>query len=480
MSVYVIVIAAYAAVLLALGLESARRTRSAADFLVAGRGLSGRGLFVSLLAANIGAGSTVGAAGLGYKFGLSAWWWVGAAGIGSTILALSVGPRLWRIAQAKNFYTVGDFFRDRFGDAVRYQVAAAVWAGSLVILASQLIAIAWILNVVAGVSKPVGCAIGGALATGYFAAGGMKGTIRINAVQLVIKLTGFAAALAFMWRASDDPSAMAARLSATLTGAERETYFGFFNSERSIGWLALLAPAFIVSPGLLQKIYAARDERAARNGTLANAGVLLLYAAVPALIGMLARAWHPGLPNHEMALPTIMTEFLPTWLGAFLLAAVFSAEVGTADAVLFMLSTSLTQDLYRGLVRPDADERRLLRVSRIVAFSAGCLGVLFAVALSSIIQGLTIFYSLISAVMAIPLLAGLYAPRATGTAVAWSIPVSVVTLAVVHFVGQGKGVFGVPSQIVAILAGGACAATLTAVYASKASASSSSGSKSET
>jgi SSS family solute:Na+ symporter len=181
-----------------------------------------------------------------------------------------------------------------------------------------------------------------------------------------------------------------------------------------------------------------------------------------------------------MALPTIMTEFLPTWLGAFLLAAVFSAEVGTADAVLFMLSTSLTQDLYRGLVRPDADERRLLRVSRIVAFSAGCLGVLFAVALSSIIQGLTIFYSLISAVMAIPLLAGLYAPRATGTAVAWSIPVSVVTLAVVHFVGQGKGVFGVPSQIVAILAGGACAATLTAVYASKASASSSSGSKSET
>jgi len=53
-------------------------------------------LFATLLAANIGGGSTVGAAGLGYQFGLSAWWWVGAAGLGQLILAFTLGPRIRR------------------------------------------------------------------------------------------------------------------------------------------------------------------------------------------------------------------------------------------------------------------------------------------------------------------------------------------------------------------------------------------------
>ena len=54
------------------------------------------------MAANIGAGSTVGAAGLGYRDGLSAWWWVGSAAIGSLILAFPVGPRIRPIAAEHN------------------------------------------------------------------------------------------------------------------------------------------------------------------------------------------------------------------------------------------------------------------------------------------------------------------------------------------------------------------------------------------
>ena len=43
------------------------------------------------------------------------------------------------------------------------------------------------------------------------------------------------------------------------------------------GWMyvAMLAPAFIVSPGLLQKVYGARDDRAVRVGVGLNALVLL-------------------------------------------------------------------------------------------------------------------------------------------------------------------------------------------------------------
>jgi solute:Na+ symporter, SSS family len=44
-------------------------------------------VFATVLAANIGAGSTVGAASLGYRDGLRAWWWNGSAALGTLLLA---------------------------------------------------------------------------------------------------------------------------------------------------------------------------------------------------------------------------------------------------------------------------------------------------------------------------------------------------------------------------------------------------------
>ena len=118
--------------------------------------------------------------------------------------------------------------------------------------------------------------------------------------------------------------------------------------------LAMLTPAFIVSPGLLQKIFGARDDRAVRIGVGLNALGLLLYAGVPVVLGISARLLFPDLAIPDLALPTILMHGLPPVVGALGLAAVFSAEVSAADAVLFMLTTSLSQDLYKRFVNPSA------------------------------------------------------------------------------------------------------------------------------
>ena len=55
----------------------------------------------------------------------------------------------------------------------------------------------------------------------------------------------------------------------------------------------MLGPAFVVSPGLLQKIYGARDDAAVRTGVGLNAAALLLFAIVPVLLGMMARTAYP-------------------------------------------------------------------------------------------------------------------------------------------------------------------------------------------
>jgi len=137
-----------------------------------------------MIAANIGAGSTVGSAGLAYRDGLSAWWWVGSAGLGSLVFAFWIAPRLWRIAAEHNFYTTGDYLEFRFGPAVRSVAALLVGLGTLALLAGQLIAGAAILNVLTGIPRWAGALAGGGIMTIYFTAGGLLGSAHVNVLQL--------------------------------------------------------------------------------------------------------------------------------------------------------------------------------------------------------------------------------------------------------------------------------------------------------
>ena len=438
MNPFLLVLLIYGSVLIIMGLLLSRRVTHSLDFFVAGRKLGPGLLFSTLLAANIGAGSTVGAAGLGYQLGLSAWWWVGSAGLGSILLAFFVGPRIRELAEHHGFLTVGDFLEFRYSASVRGLAAVLLWAGTLAILAGQLIAISWILGVVVGTTKTVGCLLGALIVVVYFAAGGLKGTVWINLIQLVVKAAGFFLALPITLAAVGGWDGLQEQI--LERGVHSQSFFSITGTgvEGILAYLVLLVPAFIVSPGLLQKVYGAREARAVKIGVGTNAGVLLLYSFFPVLLGMSAAATFPNLENPELALPYLMTSLLPFWLGALLLAAVFSAEISSADAVLFMLSTSLTRDLYQKFVNPELKDQQLLRVSRLISVVAGVLGVGLAVLLPSVISALTIFYSLTSVTFFAPVILGLYSTSRARSCLA-AIVISVITAAAVHILTAGQG-----------------------------------------
>jgi SSS family solute:Na+ symporter len=186
------------------------------------------------------------------------------------------------------------------------------------------------------------------------------------------------------------------------------------SSLTGIGWVAisgyliLLIPSFIVSPGIVQKIYGARSERTVRLGVALNGLALLFFSFFPVILGMIASCAFPRLAHEDLALPTVIVEYLPLWIGALLLASLFSAEISSADAVLFMLSTSLSRDFYQRFVRSELSPKELLRISRRISFGAGTAAVLLAVVLPSVIAALSIFYGLLSVALFVPLVFGLY------------------------------------------------------------------------
>ena len=78
-------------------------------------------------------------------------------------------------------------------------------------------------------------------------------------------------------------------------------------------------------------------------------------------MGLIARARFPALANQELALPMLLMHGVPPIVGSLGLAAVFSAEISAADAVLFMLTTSLARDFYGRFVNPGASRSRSCR-----------------------------------------------------------------------------------------------------------------------
>jgi SSS family solute:Na+ symporter len=428
-NLHLALLVAYSVAMVAVGLWMSRAVRTSADFFVAGRRLSAPLLFSTVLAANIGAGTTIGAAGVGYRDGISAWWWSGSAAIGSLVLALFVGPRIWRIAEAQGLYTVGDYLELRYSRAVRGVITVLIWFGTLSILAGQLIGGAAILATVAGIPRETGIIASALVMTIYFVAGGLLSSAWVNMVQLVVLLGGFLIATPLVL-------GQVGGVAGAVSGpAVPETFGNFFYSAGTrSGWtfLFLLAPSFIISPGLLQKAYGASGPRAIRRGIGLQAIALALFAFLPALLGMSARAAHPGITDPSLVLPTVLIEQLPAMLSALALAAVFSAEVSTCDAILFMLSTSLSQDLYRRFLRPAATDAQLLRVARYAAIAGAIGGVLLAIRLPTVTAALGIFYSLLSVTLFVPIVGGLYTRRAgTAEAMAAIATGGLVALAVI-------------------------------------------------
>ena len=147
-----------------------------------------------------------------------------------------------------------------------------------------------------------------------------------------------------------------------------------------------------------------------RSKFLAEAAVrrLVAEAGLPAVI---VTPSMPVGPRDIRPTPTgrIIVEAARGRMPAFVdtgLNVVHVADV--ADAILFMLSTSLSKDLYKRFVRPNASDAQVLYVARAAALAGGAMGVLLALVLPSVIGALSIFYALMAVCLFVPIVAGLY------------------------------------------------------------------------
>jgi solute:Na+ symporter, SSS family len=163
----------------------------------------------------------------------------------------------------------------------------------------------------------------------------------------------------------------------------------------------------------------------------------MAFAFIPMMLGLVARELHPGLRDADIALTVLTTA--PLVIGGLALAAVFSAELSAADAVLFMLSTSASQDLYRTFVRPTASDSDLVSVARWSALVGGLVGFGLTFVYTEVLEALTGFYSVLVVTLFAPILGGLFLPRGGRWGALAAMLLGITTLAVTSLATGGAG-----------------------------------------
>lgn len=195
-----VIIFIYMALTIVLGLVVSKRKQaklsekqSNEDFLMAGKSLGPLVLAGTLFAANTGGASTTGIATNVFSYGLSACWYVVAAGIGF-ILVSFIAP-YFRKAQAS---TVPQIISKRYGKASHIFTAFTSIAALFMATGAQIIATASIINVVTGLDFNTAAIIITIVVIIYTMVGGFQSVAAANLMHVLFITVGMTIAMFVM------------------------------------------------------------------------------------------------------------------------------------------------------------------------------------------------------------------------------------------------------------------------------------------
>lgn len=401
------IVAIYFVVVAAVGARFARRAgRSLEEYFAAGRSapwwLAGAGMIATTFAAD----TPLVVTGLVAAHGIAGnwlWWCMVMSGI----LTVFLTARLWHRAGVLSDVELVEL---RYGGAAArflrgFRALFLALPINLIILGWVNLAMVKVLRVMLGIDAwmaMLGCF---AVTVAYSTAGGLHAALWVDLVQLVLMMAAVIVLAAFC---VDEVGGMDALLEGvTRSFGSREAAVGFLPISDGAAWMPPLALFTFLAvqwwaawypgaePGgggyVAQRIFSAKSER---DGVLA---VLFFqvghYALRPwpwIVTGLCTVLMYPGgvmldgKLDVEAAYVQAIVDVLPAGLKGFLLAGFLAAYMSTVSTHLNWGASYLVNDLYKRFLAKDADERRLVRVSRLCTVGIFLLSILATSQMSSI------------------------------------------------------------------------------------------------
>lgn len=436
-----IILFIYVLMMVAIAYYCRRKARNVDDYLLAGRGLNGWMSAFSYGTAYFSAVIFVGYAGkFGWSYGLAATLiGISNAVIGTYLAWRVLGRRTRNLTRNLNARTLPEFFEKRY-ESKHIKLAASLIIFIFLIPYSTSVyqGLAYLFEAIFNIPF-IWCIILMAAVTAlYLFFGGYLATSMSDFVQGIIMLAGvFVMSLMLLNRPEVNWGEGLDRLVAN---------FGLFPSFESSNGKLLDAPGFNLIimmlltsfgfwglPQSIHKFYAIKDERAIKQATVVSSAFSLVVGGGAYFAGALATLFltRGDFGSMDEAVPAMLTKALPPAMLGLIMVLVLAASMSTLASLSLSGSSAISVDLYKGYVKPDASDKKVKLMLRVLCLVFVILSAVLAILkIDVIVTMMSLSWGTLAGCFIGPYVWGLYSKK-VNRAGAWASIISGLVITVV-------------------------------------------------
>ena len=385
-----------------------KKTSNTEDDFLGGRGLGGWVAALSAQASDMSGWLLMGLPGAIYAMGTGQAWIAIGLFIGTVCNWVFISARLRRYTiVANNSLTLPAYFENRFRDEKRILLlisSVVIVVFFLVYTASALAAGGTLFHSVFGLDYHLALAIGALVILAYTFMGGFMAVCTTDFIQGTLMLIGLLAVPIVAWMMIGGDFKGLLDQSQVAGGAD--AYLDLFSNGgepyRAIDIISQLAwgLGYCGMPHILTRFMALKNEKELKKSRVIAIIWVALSLGAACVIGVLGRAYlYPTILGTEgqastesvfieMITKVFTKDMALPFIGGIFLCGILAAIMSTADSQLLVAASSVSEDIYRSYIHPDADSKKVLRISRITVAVVALLAFIIAWDPNSSIMGL--------------------------------------------------------------------------------------------
>ena len=414
----------YMAVVIAIGLVYAKKAnQSSENYFLGGRSLGPWVTALSAEASDMSGWLLMGLPGVAYWCGLAdaAWTAIGLA-VGTYFNWLIVSKRLRRYSvRANNAITLPDFFSNIFREkkkvimslsAIFIIIFFTVYAASCFVTCGKLFSTLFgtsyeSMMIVGAIFVLIYTILGGFLAES--ASDFMQGVVMFVALGVIVVVSvvnagglgtvvenakdipGFLEFFGIANPTLNEAGEQIVEAGAPLFGAASE--YSLLQICSMMAW----GLGYFGMPQVLLRFMAIRkEEELPRSRRIAMVWVIISLA-VAVFIGIVGRTSadfataHLTKPDAENIFITLATSSLPPILAGFVMAGILAATISSSDSYLLIASSAVAKNIYQGIFKKNAEDKKVMTVSRITLLVIALIAMVIAWDKNSIIFNIVSF-----------------------------------------------------------------------------------------
>jgi len=385
-----LVMLGYMTLLILWGLYQGRKVKNNADYAIAGRNLPGWVAALSERATGESSWALLGLPGAAYATGLTEIWTaIGCvAGIITAWAALA-----WRLRSEAEKYdanTYTEYIAKRHSEMSRW----IRMLGSMTIVfffffyvGAQFLGGGKTLHTMFGIDPKWGMLITAVIIVPYTIYGGFRSVVYTDVIQAIVMITTLVIGpLVGIWYISTHSDLFARTIPEALNRAGTD-YSSLTGAASGFAAGVVILAGFSWffgylggQPQLSMRFMAIRDTAQAKKAR--NIGIAW---TVIAYIGALAIGWigiaifgPTGLADQEYVMPAVLLKIFPPAIAAVLITGAIAAMISTADSLLILSATELSENLLKPVSRNNNEQKDTLAKSRMVTALLAVIALILA------------------------------------------------------------------------------------------------------